>query len=215
MAAAIALADAEGLEAVSMERVAERLGFTTMSLYRHVPGKAELVALMIEAAIGEPPALAAPERWRSALEEWAANLLGTFQRHPWALTATGRLRLMGPYELGWLETGLSALSATPLDPAERHAACLAVLAQVRSIAQFSLAPPKGSPGLTGERWNAETRALLRVRAERFPELTAALDALRLRDRPPAPGSGLGFVLDGIARRVAQRGARAPAGRPRR
>jgi len=56
--AAIAVADAEGLAAVSMQRVAAELGYTKMSLYRYLPGKAEMVAAMLERALGEPPKLA-------------------------------------------------------------------------------------------------------------------------------------------------------------
>ena len=57
--AAIAVADADGLAGVSMQRVAADLGYTKMSLYRYLSGKAELVALMVERVMGEPPALPA------------------------------------------------------------------------------------------------------------------------------------------------------------
>src|ERR1700742_4126867 len=72
--AAIAIADAEGLAAVSMQRVAADLGYTKMSLYRYLPGKAELVSLMLERGVGEPPALTAGG-WREALTEWSRLLL--------------------------------------------------------------------------------------------------------------------------------------------
>src|SRR3954447_23938791 len=68
--AAIAVADAEGLAAVSMQRVAADLGYTKMSLYRYLPGKAELVAAMLERGIGGPPATV-PGGWRAALTGWA------------------------------------------------------------------------------------------------------------------------------------------------
>src|SRR5688572_30415165 len=70
--AAVALADADGLGAVSMSRVAEKLGFTTMSLYRHVSSKDELLMLMMEAAIGAPTPSADPApNWRAAMETFA------------------------------------------------------------------------------------------------------------------------------------------------
>jgi AcrR family transcriptional regulator len=62
--AAITVADAEGLAAVSMQRVAADLGFTKMALYRYLPGKAELVALMVERALGGPPDLTG-QAWRT------------------------------------------------------------------------------------------------------------------------------------------------------
>ena len=58
---AIAIADAEGLEAVSMQRVAADLGYTPMALYRHVQDKAHLVAAMADSAYGSPPAAAKPD----------------------------------------------------------------------------------------------------------------------------------------------------------
>src|SRR6266496_4469960 len=75
--AAIKIADAEGLDAVSMQRVAAEFGFATMSLYRYVPGKSELIDLMIDTAIGPPPDLSViPGGWRPKLTVWA--------RHTWA-----------------------------------------------------------------------------------------------------------------------------------
>ena len=79
--AAIAIADAEGLAAVSMQRVAADLGFTKMSLYRYLPGKAELVALMVERALGEPPARTGQD-WRDALADWARLLLDGYHPAP-------------------------------------------------------------------------------------------------------------------------------------
>ena len=72
--AAVALADAEGIDAVSMSRVAERLGFTTMSLYRHVRSKDELVLLMVNEAAGEPDEYVDGD-WRARLEQWSWDLL--------------------------------------------------------------------------------------------------------------------------------------------
>src|SRR5256885_16757660 len=73
-AAAIAIADAEGLAAVSMQRVAADLGYTQMSLYRYLPGKAELVALMGDRGIREPPVLNGAH-WPAGLKEGAHRLL--------------------------------------------------------------------------------------------------------------------------------------------
>ena len=87
-AAAIEIADAEGLAAVSMQRVAADLGFTKMSLYRYLPGKADLVALMVERAIGEPPTVET-RALRTGLKEWSQGLLAAYLRHPWAVGSYG------------------------------------------------------------------------------------------------------------------------------
>src|ERR1700749_1723014 len=85
--AAIAIADAEGLDAVSMQRVAADLGYTKMSLYRYLPGKSELVAAMVERALGEAPDLDG-QGWRAGLTTWARTLLETMAGHAWAQDAT-------------------------------------------------------------------------------------------------------------------------------
>src|SRR6185437_14930229 len=96
--AGIAIADAEGLAAVSMQRVAADLGYTKMALYRYVPGKAELVAAMLERYMGEPPELPATG-WRAALTAWAEALLARFEGHAWSLEATTGRRAVGPHEV--------------------------------------------------------------------------------------------------------------------
>src|SRR5580692_12477089 len=90
---AISLADAEGLASLSMQRLAERLGCAKMALYRYVPGKAELEALMLDAALGAAPEPAATdpasgddedddERWRAQLRAWAMTMFERMLAHP-------------------------------------------------------------------------------------------------------------------------------------
>jgi AcrR family transcriptional regulator len=87
--AAIDIADAEGLDALSMRGVAAKLGVATMSIYRHVPGKDDLVVLMADAAFGEETYPAAPPPgWRAGLERVARALWTTFRRHPWLAHVT-------------------------------------------------------------------------------------------------------------------------------
>ena len=105
VAAAIAVADTDGLAGLSMRAVAERLGVTAMALYTYVPGKDELLDLMYDGAHAELPGRSdLDEGWRSAVASWATDLLGCYVRHPWALhVATGRPPLgpglMRKYEL--------------------------------------------------------------------------------------------------------------------
>ena len=97
VAAAIELADEDGLAAVSMARVAERLGFTTMSLYRHVASKEELVWRMLDIALGPAPEFATPD-WRTGLERWAHEFRAVLLRHPWGIDIpiTGALATVQP-----------------------------------------------------------------------------------------------------------------------
>lgn len=129
--AAIALADADGLGAVSMARVAERLGVTTMALYRYVASKDELLALMLDTALGEaveagdepaaPPAATGVPAWRTALERWCRDQLALAARHPWAVQTPVAAALPGPARVAFLDRGLRALDGTPLTWAEKTA----------------------------------------------------------------------------------------------
>src|SRR3954452_2579545 len=84
VAAAVAIADAEGLAAVSMNRVAKELRTGAMSLYRYVESKQELLALMIDAAIGEVPLTPSAGGWRPRLERWARATVQAMRAPPWA-----------------------------------------------------------------------------------------------------------------------------------
>ncbi|MGH8880375.1 MAG: TetR/AcrR family transcriptional regulator, partial [Stackebrandtia sp.] len=97
VAAAVAIADAEGLAAVSMQRLATELGVTKMAMYRYVPGKSELTLLMVDDAMGQAPEPAAgPGDWAATLENWARQLWDRLVAHPWVLGATVGLRPIGP-----------------------------------------------------------------------------------------------------------------------
>ena len=111
LAAAIAIADAEGLAALTMRRVAADLGVATMSLYRHVPGKDELVLLMTDAVFGEDPLpQRAPVNWRDRLEMASRRMWAVFRRHPWAAEALSLTRpQVLPNLMSYSEWSLSAL----------------------------------------------------------------------------------------------------------
>ncbi|MFF5079020.1 TetR/AcrR family transcriptional regulator [Actinoplanes sp. NPDC000266] len=186
--AAIAVADAEGLAAVTMQRVAADLGFTKMSLYRYVPGKTELVAVMLEQAIGAPPPLPAGD-WRAALRSWAEALLDRYVPHPWAMEATVGGRPIGPNELGWMESALAVLPAG-LTGAERMDAVASVAGQVRMIA--------GQAGTRESELTATIGLVLREHPDRFPALAAAVaDAAERGGADQAFDFGLSRILDGV------------------
>ena len=91
VAAAIALADAEGLDAVTMRRVAGQLGVVPMTLYTYVPGKAELLDLMLDAAYQAlPRASMAGQPWRQRVTGVARENHVLFESHPWAVAITTR-----------------------------------------------------------------------------------------------------------------------------
>lgn len=116
--AAIELADAEGLEAVTMAAVAKRCGFTTMSLYRHVASKEDLVSRMLDTALGPAPAWEVPD-WRAGLETWARALLDLLLAHPWAIDVPITGVLHTESQVSWLDGALGMLAGTPLGEGEK------------------------------------------------------------------------------------------------
>src|SRR5688500_12487661 len=138
--AAIAIADGDGIEAVSMQRVAADLGFTKMSLYRHVSNKSELLSIMIDTAAGEPPDLSeVPGDWRAKLEEFVRRLAEVWRQHPWLPTVTVGARVMGPREAGWTESAVAALAGTGLTGDERLAAAFLLFGHVRNTQSMTTA----------------------------------------------------------------------------
>ena len=112
-AAALAIADTEGFEAVSMRRVAEKLEAGAMSLYYYVKDKDDLIAAMDDALLGEALLPSVPRGWRRAMFEIARRTHAALVRHPWALVAM----LSAPPGLNamrHMEQCLEALAETPM-----------------------------------------------------------------------------------------------------
>lgn len=204
--AAVAVAESEGVGAVSMARVAERLGAKTMSLYRHVSAKEELLALMVDTAMGPPPDL--PRGWRTGLEQlaWAQHTI--YRRHPWVL----RLPISAPCtpnQVAWLERGLAALADTKLTESAKLSVVLLVNGYVRNeatmVAEVNVTF-RAAGATPTEALRAYGALLSKVTdPDRFPALRAALTA-GVFDREEHPHEefafGLDRVLDGIAVMVA-------------
>lgn len=120
-AAALEIADAEGFDAVSMRRIARSLGAGTMSLYRYIATKDDLLALIGDALLGEalvPGEL--PADWLDAMAAVARETRRAYLRHPWAIRLVQRegavqAALAGPNGLRHVEQSLSALSGAPMD----------------------------------------------------------------------------------------------------
>ena len=118
--AAMAIADAGGLEAVSMASVAKRLGFTTMSLYRYVTNKDELLQLMWNgSAQGAESLVLTGEGWRELLRDWSVIQRDMLDRHPWITQMPMASPPMAPNSLAFVERGLEALDGTGLTDAEK------------------------------------------------------------------------------------------------
>jgi AcrR family transcriptional regulator len=204
--AAVRVAATEGLAAVSMARVASELGASTMSLYRYVAAKDELLALMADTAIGVPPAATAPETWRDGLARWAWGYHEVLRRHTWAL----RIPISGPpvtpNQIAWLEDGLRSLRDTGLSEQEKLSVILLLSGFVRNDA--TLMSDIGAAAGSAEVMAGYGRLLAQLAdAERFPALHAAIASGALDDDDELDSEfvfGLERVLDGVEALVRSR-----------
>jgi AcrR family transcriptional regulator len=197
----VQLADELGLAKFSMNKLAASLNSPTMSLYRYVPGKDDLLTLMLDAGYGPIPAKApSPTPWRAGLEFWARSLSTIYRTHPWMLDVPISGLPMTPNALQWIDYGLQSLGDTGLDEDDQLSALLLLDGHVRSSAR--LANDLQDAG--GERGPAppfsETMSQL-VHEERYPALSRliasrAIDSSSETD-PAGFEFGLARVLDGI------------------
>lgn len=228
VAAAVTLADREGLGALSMRKVAAELGVGTMSLYRYVPGKTELLHLMLdhvsapeepESAPEGPETLAEPagEGWRSRLERIGLDTYRLYLDHPWLLQVNQARPLLGPNALLGFEYGLAALEGLGLSGREKVEVIVTLDAYVTGIARhYVLLRQAGEEsGISDEEfWEAQEPAIAEALGQgAFPRvMSLGMDAF---STPPEEilAFGLTRVLDGIAAFVAACQAARPDGAP--
>jgi AcrR family transcriptional regulator len=221
--AAIELADADGLPALSMRRVAERLGVGAMSLYTYIPGKAELLDLMLDTVLAEEALPdAATGDWRARLELYARESWALYHRHPWILHVSGVRAILGPNELALYEASLASVVGLGLRGREMVAVVSLVGGYVRGAAQVAIeaASAAQQTGVTDDEWWAAREPLLTKYFDpaRYPTAVAvqvdgAFDqsssdlGYNLQNALDDFEFGLQRVLDGIAAYIKERAAR--------
>ncbi|MEV6106784.1 TetR/AcrR family transcriptional regulator [Streptomyces sp. NPDC051940] len=176
--AAIAVADAEGLEAVSMRRLAGDLGVGTMSLYRYVPGKGELLDLMLDRVSAVDPERVGTldDDWREALRQLARGMWELYVGHPWLLHVDQARPVLGPNGLKGFEIALTGLDGTPLGGREKTNVVTIVEALVSSIARthVNAAQAEARTGISdAEFWEAQMPALSKaMQSGAYPHIAA-------------------------------------------
>jgi AcrR family transcriptional regulator len=206
--AATAVADSEGLAAVTMRRVAQALGVAPMTLYTYVPGKAELLDLMLDAAYAQMPRTRTPgQPWRQRVTTLAEENRALFEAHPWAATVSTTRPPLGPGLMAKYDHELSALDGLGLDDVEMDAALTYLLSFVQSCARDATAAriSQHDSAMDDEQWWAANAPLLaRVfDADAYPiaaRVGAAAGAAHGSAYSPehAYEFGLRRVLDGLA-----------------
>ncbi|MEV6961052.1 TetR/AcrR family transcriptional regulator [Streptomyces sp. NPDC051207] len=207
--AAVRIADSEGLESLSMRRVAAELGTGTMTLYRYVPGKGELLDLMLDRVQRptENPAEPGDGGWRAALEALGRATLALYRRHPWLLRVNQSRPILGPSALDGMEKVLSRIKPMGLSDPELVSAIIMIDGYVVGAARTQLYQEEAErrSGLTDAQfWEAQRPVLEEVMASgRYPVMAS------LAENTFGPDFdhfefGLQRILDGLEVLVARR-----------
>jgi AcrR family transcriptional regulator len=197
--AAVAIADADGIDKVTFRAVAGRLGVGVMSLYNYVPDKQALVYDMVGEVSAE---LRLPELtgdWRADMHRVAREQRALLHRHPWLITESSHLQPLGPAMLAFLEWALGALEPTGLPARERLETIAMLNWFVGDIVRGELAA-RAAPPPESEQAAAQARQLAELLATgRYPRFAAAV----MQPAPPDPDALPHFdrlldrVLDGL------------------
>lgn len=202
--AAIEVADEAGLDAMTMKRVADRLGAGVMSLYRHVADKDQLIEAMVDQITGEYdyPTQAGLD-WRAAMHVLARQDWTAFLDHPWMLTATATVTPpFGTASLTAMEWALTALEELELAPHRAARAIMTINNYVQGSARVVLGSKQAEAGGDpGSNWQ---HRLADVDLSAFPRLHHLItQPLPAGERDPF-ADGLDIILDGIEATVPQR-----------
>jgi AcrR family transcriptional regulator len=217
--AAVDIADAEGLEALSMRKVAGRLDAGTMSLYRYVRSRHDLIDLMVDHVYGEAVIDARSGDWRTDLARVARNVRQTALRHPWLAGYATARPTFGPNLLNVIEHALGALDGLGLDIDRMLDIWLTVNAFVHGYVLAELADQEAQrrSKLTEQQWRAQMAPYVRqlVESGRYPMLTRiVIDAEDFPDPDQTFERRLGYVLDGLAATLLPETGRHPAAKSR-
>ncbi|WP_232661006.1 TetR/AcrR family transcriptional regulator [Pseudonocardia sp. TRM90224] len=214
--ASVRIADADGLAAVSMARVAKELGFATMALYRHVGSKDALLVHMQDTAYGEPPATSPSSLgWRDGMVLFMRGLLEAHLKHPWVLEIPLSTPPLMPQSLKWMDWALAVMTDLPLEPFEKLSTMLLLSGYARNeAATAAMIGDMASP--QNENVDVDFEAGLRTLTgpDRLPAVHALVMSGRLFEMPAEATSddgdefildfGLGRILDGLEALIVKR-----------
>jgi AcrR family transcriptional regulator len=213
-AAAVKIADAEGIEAVSMRRIAAELGSGTTSLYRYITKKDELLDLMSEAVLAKEKLPKPSGNWRADLRRIASQIRAMTLRHPWTIGISTYRSAMGPNTLRCLELTLSAIDNLGLDIDEMLVIENTLFTFARGYAAGEIAEAEASrrSGQNREEWmrSREEHTLAIVRTGKYPMFARVVKDARAPHDPDAAehgfAMGLELLLSGVEAQIIAGGA---------
>jgi AcrR family transcriptional regulator len=203
--AAITLADGEGLEALTMRKLATVLGASPMSLYRHVARKEDLIDLMLDHVVGEYDLAGIPSGdWRPDLIVLARQQRAAALRHPWSIVPVARPSL-GPHAIAQFETALSVFDATDLPIGRKAWAASLIETYVRGSVETELADTAAEhrTGMTTEQWQESMRPYLTrlISTGHYPHVREFLEDTTDMISDQTFELGLVTLLDGLGRAI--------------
>jgi AcrR family transcriptional regulator len=219
VAAAIEIADTDGLEAVSIRRLATKLQARPMSLYSHIERKGDLIDLMVDEVMAGAILPDGPpeDDWREGLRQIAQRTRETARAHPWTIAAAFRRPFLGPNALRHIDQSLGAVSALPLTPERKRAVLLAVdtytlgfvrweLISAKSKAESTAAGCADIPDDTPSATEIDAYIAEQVATGKYPYLAEVAGKGHKKDmslgvKAEAFSSGLEWLLSGIAAEV--------------
>lgn len=202
--AAMQIADADGLSAVTMHAVSASLGFTTMAIYRYFPSKEALYDAIVDAGMGLPPRPSEPRgSWRDDLAQWARAKRAMLCARPWLAELPFVAAPHGPNWLSWLEAAIEPLTKTGLNAADMGEILSIIDGFTRGASDTAVSLARArARGVSIEQWAAAVGADLgrAIGDPRFPTFAALLTAPsngKPRAMEESFDFGLQRVLDGI------------------
>ena len=204
---ALKVADAEGLAAMSIRRVADELGVGAMTLYRYVPGKNELIDVMLDTVLGELPRREVDGDWRARLDQIARENRQLYLNHPWLLQVATSRPPLGPNVMAKYEWELQAVEGIGLDDMEMDAAIALVNGYVHGAVRSAVeaATVIQRSGITDKQWWEAHEPLLDKIGDtkKFPLASRVGTTVGTEFDAPYDSEhsfefGLARVLDGIA-----------------
>ena len=199
--AAIRIADEEGLDALTMRRLAQELGVQAMSLYNHVANKDDLYQGIVDLAMSEIEVPSEQADWKSALRQSAISAYQAFVRHPWACNLHMATPRINDERMQWMEGVLKTLREAGFSPNMTHHAYHALDSHITGFTLWIVSMPFDS---REELLDMAQEFIPRIPADRFPYVIEHAKE-HLEDPDPDEPSefefGLDLILEGLERRL--------------
>lgn len=199
---AVRLADRDGPDAVALAKLADSLGVTTMALYRHIGSKDELLVLMRDLAVGEPPAIDDHGDFRLGLRQWATALRQVYADHPWLAASTPSAPPLGPHSVAWMNLALALLRPTTLGWAEKLAVVGLLGGYVDQAARLAISLAQSGAGTPAAEASYGRSLAQLIDPASYPAVAELISSGTLGAATPGNGDdefgfGLSIILRGI------------------